>query len=115
MKGTLIGMVSSNRKPHLPTMDDESLNGVTRKPSIESPDLSYIPQKYSGNLRDKIISHCVDNPKSTKGDIFINVSGSGTCGTIISALIRSGILIENPFDCHNCKYFTVDMTKVYKI
>jgi hypothetical protein len=98
----------------LDKLEDDSLNcGITASRSFTA---ETIPPKakYNGTLRDRIIQYVMDNPKSTKGDIFIHVSGSGTCGTIITGLMRAGILEEHFFECHNCKYFTVDMSKVYE-
>lgn len=96
-----------------PLEDDSLSTGIISSKSFV---VETIPPnaKYNGTLRDRIIQYVLEHPKSTKGDIFIHVSGSGTCGTIITGLMRAGILEEHFFDCHSCKYFTVDMKKVYE-
>lgn len=106
MKGTLIGMDNG--------INDDSLDCVYNRPKIMEEEETKPKTRYNGSLRDRIISYCVDHPKTTKGDILIHISGSGTCSSIVTGLIRAGILKEHPFDCGSCKYFSVDMSKVFE-
>lgn len=95
-------------------IEDDALNGSVIGKT--EPDVSNEQMKrgtrYQGTLRDRLIDWAINHPKCTRGDLFINVSGSGTCGTIITALLRAGVFEEHFFDCHSCKYITVDQAKV---
>jgi hypothetical protein len=66
-------------------------------------------------LRDRILDYVNCTHKPTKGSIFINVSSSGTAGSIISALVSEGILVENKFDCGNCVYYVINKSKIHLI
>ena len=76
----------------------------------------YKKQHPRSNLRDRIISFVVENyasgKKIQKGDIFARVSASGSAGQIVSSLITTGVFIEKPLECGNCKYLVPDMTKI---
>ena len=93
------------------SLDDDSLSyGST--PVIESSDLVFRPKT---NLRDRVIEYVMTHPKATKGDIYIHVSSSGTCQTLMTSLVVTGILIEHKFDCGSCVYYTVDTKRVQEV
>ncbi len=63
-------------------------------------------------IRDRLIEYVLTHDKVQKGDLFIHISGSGTCNTILSGLIRAGIFVEHTFECGSCHWYSVDQVKI---
>ena len=84
------------------SIEDDSING-----SIVSIGKSKDITKPVKNLRlqDRIIEYLLSHPKATKGEIFTNISSSGTCQILVSSLIRQGIINE-------IHYLEIDKTKI---
>lgn len=87
---------------------NDSLDGVYRTGTV----VKHKKQMPHLTLKDRIISYVFEHPKTTKSDIFINISSSGSAGTIVSSLISTGVFIEKRFDCGNCKYYIVNEEKI---
>jgi len=66
------------------------------------------------NLQGRIIEYVIThkNEKPTRNDVFTHISGSGTCGVILTSLIKSGIFQEEFFECNTCTYLVPDETKI---
>ena len=92
-------------------MDDESLEGSYKKPKLHST-LETIIVMPKATLQDRLITYAIEHPKTTRDDLFINISSSGTAGKIITGLVRSRIFVQRYFDCNTCTYFEVDQTKI---
>ena len=93
------------------SIEDDSING-SRVDKTKSDTNNYRNNRQPSTLRDRILHYAINTEKPTKGGIFTHVSGSGSCGTLVSALISERILIEHKFECGSCVYFEVDKTKV---
>ncbi len=93
-------------------IEDDSING-SRVDKTTSDTTTYIQQpKPKATMRDRIIDYILTHDKVQKDMLFIHISGSGVCSTIVSGLIRSGVIVENKFDCGNCVWYSIDETKV---
>lgn len=91
-------------------IEDDSINGSVVDKTAS--DTTNYRTKQPTTLRDRILEYVERTERPTKGSIFINVSSSGTAGSIVSALIQEGIFIEHKFDCGNCVYYAIDKTKI---
>ena len=93
---------------------DDGLNGsiIGKTSSDVSNEQIKTANQPKMNLMSKLIDWAMAHPKSTKDSLFLNISSSGSAQVIITGLIRSGVFVEHYFDCHSCKYFTVDETKI---
>jgi len=95
-------------------VEDDSLNGsiIGKTNSDVSNEQIAMENRPKLTIRDKLIEYTLTHDKVQKGDLFIHVSGSGTCNTILSGLIRAGIFVEHKFECGSCLWYSVDETKV---
>ncbi len=96
----------------MPSLDDDSING-SRVDTTASDTTSYMDQRKPKALRDRILDYAIHTTRPTRNSISVYVSGSGSAGSIISGFIREGVFIQKFFECGNCVYFEVDMTKVH--
>ena len=94
-------------------IEDDSISGSTTfKKRVIHDELI---QKPPLNMRDRMIDYVIKHPKTTRGDLYIHVSSSGASSNMITSFIKSGIFIENKFDCNHCTYLEVDKSKVFLI
>ena len=96
-----------------PYLEDDRINGAVVDKTA-SDTTRYIENEPKYSLRDKILDFAIKKEKVTRADIFVNVSGSGSAHVIIASFIQAGVFLEHFFDCNNCKYYTVDKSKVIK-
>ncbi len=90
---------------------DDSLNGSVVG-STASDTIKYIEDIPKSSLRDRMIEFVIKKGKATKSDMYLNISGSGSAQVLVSNLIQNGIFEEHYFNCHNCKYYTINQSKV---
>ncbi len=89
-------------------IEDDSINGSV----IESTsDGDYKPRP-SSSLRNRLIEYGIDHKEFTKEDLYLDVSSSGVATVIVKSLIQKGIFVEHTFNCNNCKFYTIDKTKI---
>lgn len=96
----------------MPPLEDDSINGSTVIID-KSSKVNIIKPKMT--LRDRMIDYVINNEKPTKGDIFSNVSSSGTAQVILTSLITTGVYIQHKFECGSCVWYEVDKTKVHEV
>ena len=97
-------------------LEDDTINGsvIGKTNSDVSNEQIEAENKPKLNLQQKLIEWAVEHPRTTKEELYIHVSSSGTAQVIITGLIREGIFMEHKFDCNSCIYFEVDKTKVHE-
>jgi hypothetical protein len=94
-------------------IEDDSINGsVIGKTASDCSAEDLIRQRPKTTIRDRLIDYVLTHDKVQKGDLFIHISGSGSCNTILSGLIRAGIFVEHTFECGSCHWYSVNETKV---
>ncbi len=91
--------------------DDDNLNGsiIGKTNSDVSNEQIYKPKTI---MRDRIIEYILTHEKVQKDELFIHISGSGVCSTIILGLVRAGVILETKFDCGNCVWYSIDQEKI---
>ncbi len=93
------------------SLEDDSINGSVIKMHVFKDHVKETSTPMT--LKDRILYYAIHAERPTRDSIAVNVSASGSAGTGVSGFIREKIFIEKLFDCGNCVYFEVDMTKVH--
>ena len=94
-------------------LEDDSINGsVVGKTDSDVSNEQIYKYKPKTIMRDRIIEYILTHEKVQKDELFIHISGSGVCSTIILGLVRAGVIVENKFDCGNCVWYSIDQEKI---
>ncbi len=92
---------------------DDGLNGsIIGKTTSDCTNEQIYKDKPKSTMRDRIIDYILTHEKVQKDELFIHISGSGVCSTIISGLVRVGVIVENKWDCGNCVWYSINKEKI---